>query len=126
MKEVGLYLGEATNNVAEAIALVVALQEALALGVRRLAVSTDSELISRQVSGEYRIKDKELQWLHALIRNLIQAFDRFEIRHVPRQKNRKADRLANRAITEYLRRHPGKPAPKPASPAPDLRQPTLF
>lgn len=126
LKEVGLYLGEATNNVAEACALLVALQEALALGCRRVQVSTDSELLAHQVSGDYRVKDKELQWLHALIRNFIQVFDRFEIRHVPREKNRKADRLANRAVTEYVKRHPRSPAPKSPAPLPDPRQPTLF
>ncbi len=126
LKEIGLYLGEATNNVAEACALLVALQETLALGCRRVGVLTDSELLARQVAGDYRVKDKELQWLHALIRNFIQGFDRFEIRHVPREKNRKADRLANRAVTEYLKRHPRSPAPKKVPPAPDLRQPTLF
>ena len=126
MKEVGLYLGESTNNVAEACALLVALQEALALGGRRVEVATDSELLARQLSGDYRVKDRELQWLHALIRNFIQAFDRFEIRHVPREKNRKADRLANRAVTEYLKRHPRSSAPKVNTPALDLRQTTLF
>ncbi len=66
-------------------------------------VSTDSELLARQVDGTYRVKDKRLQWLHVLIRHLIQGFDRFEIRHIPRTENRAADRLANRAVNESLK-----------------------
>ncbi len=103
VKELAVYLGEATNNVAESCALILALQEALHLGGRRVSVFTDSELLARQVTGVYRVKDKQLQWLHALIRNLTAAFDRFEIRHVPREENRLADRLANRAVNEGLR-----------------------
>ena len=103
LKELAVYLGEATNNVAESCALILALQEALHLNGRRVSVFTDSELLARQVTGVYRVKDKQLQWLHALIRNLTGAFDRFEIRHVPREENRPADRLANRAVNEGLR-----------------------
>ena len=103
VKELAVYLGEATNNVAESCALILALQEALHLNSRRVSVSTDSQLLARQVTGEYRVKDKQLQWLHALIRHLMGAFDRFEIRHVPREENRPADRLANRAVTEGLK-----------------------
>ena len=103
VKELAVYLGEATNNVAESCALILALQEALRLTGRRVSVSTDSQLLARQVTGEYRVKDKQLRWLHALIRNLTEAFDEFEIRHVPREENRAADRLANRAVTEGLK-----------------------
>lgn len=103
VKELAVYLGEATNNVAESCALILALQEALHLNGRRVSVFTDSELLARQVTGEYRVKDKQLQWLHALIRNLTEAFDHFEIRHVPREENRTADRLANRAVNEGLK-----------------------
>ncbi len=103
LKELAIYLGETTNNVAESCALVLALQEATHLGARRVMVSTDSELLARQVDGTYRVKDKRLQWLHVLIRHLIQGFDRFEIRHIPRTENRAADRLANRAVNESLK-----------------------
>jgi len=126
VKEIALYLGEATNNVAETCALIVALQEAGRIGSRKVAVFTDSELLARQITGEYRVKDAQLQWLHALLKHLVPGFERFEIRHVPREQNRKADRLANRAITEYLKRHP-RPAPsRSASPSPDPRQQILF
>jgi ribonuclease HI len=103
VKELSVYLGESTNNVAETCALILALQEALRLGSRRVSVLTDSELLARQVTGAYRVKDERLQLLHALIRPLKESFDRFEIRHVPREENKAADRLANKAVTEGLR-----------------------
>lgn len=103
LKELSVYLGESTNNVAETCALILGLQEALRLGSLKVLVLTDSELLARQVTGEYRVKDKQLQWLHALIRNLAEAFDQFKIQHIPREENRAADRLANKAVTEGLR-----------------------
>ena len=102
IKELAVYLGESTNNVAETCALILGLQEALRLGGRKVSVLTDSELLARQVTGEYRVKDKQLQWLHALIRNLAEAFE-FKIQPVPREQNREADRLANRAVNEGLK-----------------------
>lgn len=106
LREMAVYLGEATNNVAETCALILALQAALQMGRTRVLVRTDSELLARQVSGEYRVKDRSLQWLHALIRNLREGFDSFDIRHVPREQNRKADRLANRAVDQASPRQP--------------------
>lgn len=103
LKELSVYLGESTNNVAETCALILGLQEALRLGSLKVSVLTDSELLARQVTGEYRVKDKQLQWLHALIRNLTEAFDQFKIQHIPREENRAADRLANKAVTEGLK-----------------------
>ena len=104
LKELAIYLGEATNNVAETCALILSLQEVSRLGAKRVAVLTDSELLARQVTGVYRVRDTQLQWLHVLIQNLIAGLDRFEIQHVPREKNRAADRLANRAVLEGLRK----------------------
>lgn len=102
-QEKAIYLGTATNNVAETCALILALQSALRMKAAQVEVFTDSELLARQVTGRYRVKDTHLQWLHVLIRNLIEGFDSFQIQHVPREKNRAADRLANRAVTEGLK-----------------------
>ncbi len=126
-KEISTYLGIATNNVAETCALIIALQEAWKICAREVTVLTDSELLAHQVKGTYRVKNPQLQWLHALIQHLIQGFKHFEIRHVPRTQNRQADRLANRAVTEGLKRQP-RSKPKPALPAtpPDTRQPTFW
>lgn len=103
LKELSVYLGESTNNVAETCALILGLQEALRLGSRRVSVLTDSELLARQVTGVYRVKDERLRLLHALIRPLKESFERFEIRHVPREENKAADRLANQAVTQAMR-----------------------
>ncbi len=101
--ELSLALGEATNNVAESCALIVALQEALRRGTRRVTVETDSQLLARQVTGAYRVKDRQLRWLHVLIQHLLPSFSRFEIRHIPREENRQADRLASRAVSQSLK-----------------------
>lgn len=93
-------LGEATNNVAESCALILSLQEALHRGARRVTVETDSELLARQVTGVYRVRDRQLQWLHVLIRHLASSLAHFEIVHIPRSQNRAADRLANRAVSQ--------------------------
>ena len=104
LKELAVYLGETTNNVAETCALLLGMQEALRIGSSRgVNVLTDSELLARQMTGVYRVRDPQLQLLHALIRPLKESFAKFEIRHVPREQNRAADRLANRAVTEGLR-----------------------
>lgn len=102
-QEKAIYLGTATNNIAETCALILALQSALRMKAVRVEVFTDSELLARQVTGEYRVKNTHLQWLHVLIRNLIDGFDSFRIQHIPREKNKRADRLANRAVTEGLK-----------------------
>ena len=125
LREISVYLGEATNNVAETIALIIGLQEALRLGARKIAVFTDSELLARQVTGEYRVKDRQLGWLHAVIRNGVEAFDGFEITHLPREQNKRADRLANRAVDDGLKRNPGasrRSSPEVETPG----QPSLF
>jgi len=93
-------IGEATNNVAEYRALLLALERAVATGVRDLAVCSDSELLVRQLQGRYRVKHPALQPLFAKARELISAFRHFEIRHVPRELNAEADTLANRGIDE--------------------------
>lgn len=117
VKKISLYLGLATNNVAESVALIVALQEALQRGARQVEVRTDSQLLSRQVLGDYRVKDQVLGWLHVIIRNLIGGFQGFNILHVPRTQNRLADRLAGQAITEAIRQGtaPKKRAAPPAA-----------
>jgi ribonuclease HI len=94
------YLGRATNNVAEYQGLIHALRWALARGARRVRVCSDSELVVRQMSGEYRVKHPALQPLHREARALVARFDRAELVHVPREQNRAADRLANRALDE--------------------------
>ncbi len=90
-------IGETTNNVTEYLALLCAMQEALRLGCRGLTVKTDSQLLARQITGVYRVRNVQLRRLHDLIMQLRKAYRRFEITHIPRTQNRSADRLAGQA-----------------------------
>jgi ribonuclease HI len=98
IKTVGTFLNVATNNVAEWTALVQGLEAASRLGIRRLAVRLDSELVVKQMSGEYRVKHPDLQPLHRRASQLCRAFERVEIRHVPRKQNALADALVNQVL----------------------------
>lgn len=92
------YIGEATNNQAEYRAVLLALEKAAALGASELRFFLDSELVVRQLTGEYRVKDRELGSLFVKIYNAARAFRRVSYTHVPREQNRVADRLVNEAI----------------------------
>ena len=94
------YLGRATNNVAEYQALLHGLRFALAQGARRVEVFSDSELLVRQVGGRYRVKSPGLLPLHREAAVLLARFDEARVLHVPRERNREADALANRAVDE--------------------------
>jgi ribonuclease HI len=91
-------IGRATNNVAEYRALLLGLERARALGARVLELVGDSELIARQVRGEYKVKDPSLRELHAQVAAALEGFDRWTIRNVPREENAHADRLVNEAL----------------------------
>ena len=95
LDEVGRYLGVATNNVAEWTALCIGLERAKERGLRRLAVRLDSELVVKQMRGEYRVKHADLQPLHQRAKSLLRAFEHVDIKHVPRKQNALADRLVN-------------------------------
>jgi ribonuclease HI len=92
------YIGDTTNNVAEYRAVLLGLDRARALGVRELEVVNDSELIARQLTGEYRVKNEQLRLLHAQAVQALGEFERWSIRSVPRAKNEVADALVNEAI----------------------------
>jgi ribonuclease HI len=92
------YLGQATNNVAEYQALLHALRYALAQGARRVEICSDSELVVRQIEGRYRVKHPGLAPLHREALGLLASFERARLRHVAREENRDADRLANLAL----------------------------
>jgi len=96
--EAGDYLGEATNNQAEYEALLRGLSRAREAAVTNLAVFMDSELIVKQMSGEYRIKNADLKILYDKVCSLIAAFDRVTFEHVPRAKNKRADALVNETL----------------------------
>jgi ribonuclease HI len=97
----GQYLGRVTNNVAEYNALILGLERARELGAAKVRVFADSELMVRQLNGQYKVKNAGLQPLYGRARKLADGFASFAIRHVPRAQNAEADQMANRAIDEF-------------------------
>jgi ribonuclease HI len=97
------YLGVCTNNEAEYRALMLGLEEALKREIKNLTIFLDSELLVRQITGIYRVKNKNLQGLMHEVRKLLSRLDTYTVEHVMREKNRVADSLANEAIDEALR-----------------------
>ena len=98
IKDVSKYIGEATNNIAEYNALLYGLEEALMLRADEIKINLDSELVARQISGEYRVKDANIKPLFERALNMLKGFKNFEINHIERAKNKEADKLVNRAI----------------------------
>jgi len=94
------YLGRASNNVAEYQALLHALRYAIGRGARRLRIFSDSELVVKQMSGQYRVKHPDMQTLHREAQALRRRFEQVDIAHVRREQNKDADRLANQALDE--------------------------
>jgi ribonuclease HI len=94
------YIGRSTNNVAEYYGLIAALDYAQQHGIRSLRVESDSELLVRQMLGQYKVKSPELRPLFERAHKMAQAFDSFKISHVYREQNAEADALANEALDE--------------------------
>ncbi|HLN14750.1 MAG TPA: ribonuclease HI family protein [bacterium] len=100
VREIAEAIGVTTNNVAEYRAFLRALEEAAALGARRVRVQSDSELLVRQLSGQYKVRSPQLLPLHRMALARRREFDEVSVVHVPREQNRAADALANRALDE--------------------------
>jgi ribonuclease HI len=98
VKNVSKYIGEATNNVAEYMALIYGLQEALILRADEVIINCDSELLVRQLKKEYKIKDRALKALNGQLEHLLSGFKKYEINHIDRSLNKGADRLADKAV----------------------------
>ena len=94
----GEAIGRATNNVAEYRAVLLGIELARSLGAREVELVGDSELIVRQVKGEYRVKDPDLRELHGKVHAALEDFDRWSIRHVRREHNADADALVNETL----------------------------
>jgi ribonuclease HI len=94
----GEHIGSATNNVAEYSGLVAGLRKALELQVSEVEVVSDSELMVKQMRGEYRVKNEALRALFAEADRLARAVGKVEYRHVKRAHNEEADRLVNAAL----------------------------
>jgi ribonuclease HI len=100
LAERNAYIGEATNNVAEYRALLLGLELARELGASEVEVVNDSELVARQIGGEYKVKHAGLKPLFADAMRALREFDGWAVRAVRREQNIRADELVNEALDE--------------------------
>lgn len=98
IKDISKYIGEATNNIAEYNALLYGLEEALILRADEIKINLDSELVAKQLSGDYRVKDADIRPLFERALYMLKSFKHFEIKHIGRERNKEADKLVNKAI----------------------------
>ncbi len=103
VREIGETIGRTTNNVAEYRALLRGLEEAAALGARTVRICSDSELVVKQLSGQYQVRSPQLAPLHRQAVSRMRQFDEVSVVYVPREQNRGADALANRALDDAAR-----------------------
>jgi ribonuclease HI len=94
------YIGINTNNVAEYFGLIAALDYAQNHGIRGLRIESDSELMVKQMRGQYKVKSEELKPLFERAKKMSQTFESFRISHVYREQNKEADALVNQALDE--------------------------
>lgn len=98
LKEFSKYIGVATNNIAEYYAVIYGLQEALIERADEIKLNLDSELVAQQLKGEYRVKNQNIKPLFLQVLHLMSGFNKVDIKHIPREKNKEADKLVNKAI----------------------------
>ena len=103
IKNLSYYIGKTTNNVAEYLALIYALQEALILKAESIKINTDSQLLYKQIKKDYRIKDEKIFLFYQIVQHLFTGFKEIEINFIPREKNKGADKLANLALIKQLK-----------------------
>jgi phosphoribosylglycinamide formyltransferase-1 len=94
----GFFLGKTTNNIAEYTALIKALEAIQKIGTEQLIVFSDSELLVRQINGQYKVKSEQIKPLHQQAVGLLEKFENWKVQHVTRDKNKEADRLVNQAL----------------------------
>ena len=99
---VSKYIGQSTNNVAEYTALIFGLEEVRNKKVKDIIINTDSELIAKQLGGEYRVKSSSLKGLYDKANKLLMSFDEVRVNQINREKNQHADKLANKAIDKSV------------------------
>jgi catechol 2,3-dioxygenase len=117
LEERGERIGRATNNVAEYKALLLGIERAAELGASELELVADSELVVKQVKGEYKVKDATLRQLHGEVKRALGDFESWSIRHVRREQNAEADRLVNRALDGETLDEESLAAPPEAGPS---------
>jgi ribonuclease HI len=98
IQEISKYIGNATNNVAEYLAVIYGLTEALLGGIKEVTLNVDSQLVAKQLKKEYKVKDQNIRKFFDIALNLLRGFDKVEIREIPREENKEADKLVNKAL----------------------------
>src|SRR6184192_4750060 len=116
------YIGRMTNNVAEYYGLIAAMDYAQSQSIRQLRIESDSELLVKQMRGQYKVKSEDLRPLFERAQKMSKSFDSFRIDHVYREQNREADALANEALDETEGK-PASPAAAAKTNAPDKTGP---
>ena len=101
-EKIARYLGKTTNNIAEYTAAIMGLEYAVTQGVSRVNLFADSELLVKQLTGAYKVKNEGLKPLYRKAKELIAKIGSVEVQYIPRQKNQEADALANKAIDEKI------------------------
>ncbi len=102
IERLGRFLGSNTNNYAESMGLIIGLERAHELGAREVEVLADSQLMIRQLGGSYKVKAENLKPLYMEAVAMLRGFDRVQLVHVPREQNKDADEMSNRAIDERM------------------------
>jgi len=102
LTEIAEGIGEATNNVAEYTAAIRGLQRARDLGATEVHLRSDSKLLIEQLSGRWKVKNRNLLRLHREVRDLAESFESVTYEHVRRERNVEADRLANEGVDAWL------------------------
>jgi ribonuclease HI len=101
--KIARYLGTTTNNIAEYQAAIIGLERCVKLGASMVKLHADSELMVKQLNGQYKVKNEGLKPLHARVKELIAKIGTVEVQYIPRERNKEADALANQAIDEKIR-----------------------
>ncbi len=96
------YLGTTTNNIAEYTAAIMGMEHAIMLGASSVRLMADSELLVKQLNGQYKVKNEGLKPLHHKVKELIAKIGNVEVQYIPRAQNKEADALANKAIDEKI------------------------
>ena len=94
----GFFLGRTTNNIAEYTSFLKALEAAKQAGAKQLTVFSDSELLVRQINGQYKVKSEQIRTLFQKAVNLLDGFKGWQVSHIPREENQQADKLVNQAL----------------------------
>lgn len=102
LEQRGDFLGIATNNFAEYKGLLAALEASLKYQPTEIACFLDSELIVKQLNGEYRVKDENLKKIYFEIKDILQKLGKVSFKHIPREKNKIADKMVNRTLDEKV------------------------